>query len=194
MYVNGYSEVYNLQIGKDKPSEDLDRVLRCLDKHIEELQHKLIGIERMIGSDPSSLQEGECKPKVFNISALSVSAKVGEKQKDYVPVRVTIKNKTTERMLLAINGDDNDSAVIIDEITGDSKNRAEIKGISTTISDDKKEKSYTPVYSDNFLHFSINFNQYKTSSKYFRLTIKLLRLKGEEPEHITASLCTVRED
>src|SRR5215510_7470105 len=128
-----YGEECNLEIRDGFAAQDLSRILHCFDQRIKNLETGETG-ERPGRSETSR------NPSAFDTDTFVLSIRSASRKGNSIQLGMSIRNKTTEEIRVAIN--QNQSLVLIDEEKGTPlgiQNRAGIKSAYSTSS----EESFT---------------------------------------------------
>jgi len=147
--------------------------------------------DKLFGQSQSSADRAKGAPQVnsaeFDSDTLAVSVYAASRQKDTIRVGLSIRNRTTERILLAMHFDSS-TAVLIDEETGASMDCRDVVGLPRLNSSILEEGKWTPILPNKTVDVSLTFHSTEVKSRRFRLTLHLLRLKDKQVEQIAVPL------
>ena len=175
IFVVGFFPLVHVQAQEKCPKlednegyEKLRSILECLERQIDARG----GVKAPDDNNASSVDAGR-----FSVSILGASI-----ENVLISVSLSIKNKTNEPLLLALDG--RDYPVIVDS-GGKVGSFHSVLGIKTTYNDlnyGSKQENYTPILPGKTLNMNIRFNIGDAKFKMFNVTIPFLSLKGDKIE------------
>ena len=176
--MHGYGEECNLEIRNGSAAQDLSRILHCFDQRIKNLE------TRETGNRPGR-SETSRNPSTFDTDTLVVSIRSISRAGNAIRLGISIRNKTTEEIRVAI--DVSEPPVLIDEEKGTPLRMQSNPGIKRA-SSQSSEESFTPIPSNAVLHCSLQFASGEVKSGLFSFNLYLLMRGDQQVKKITAPL------
>jgi hypothetical protein len=176
--MDGYGEECNLEIRDGFAAQDLSRILHCFDQRIKNLETGETG-KRPGRSETSR------NPSAFDTDTFALSIRNISRAGHLIQLGISIRNKTTEEMRVAI--DQYPAPVLIDEEKGTPLRMQSSAGIKLA-SSQSSEESFTPIPSNAVLHFSLQFAAGEVKRGLFSFNLYLLIRGDQQVKKITAPL------
>ena len=196
---NVYGAECNLEIRDGSATQDLNRILPCLDQRLKTLENK--------SSDPEQQRLGSGiptrNPATFNAGTFTVSARAASRQGDRLYIGMQVYNQTAEQIFLALNqSSPSGGQILTGEDTGRSirldGDNGFIEGIAsqwiTNNGYSNEERDYTPIPPNTILNFTLQFVSRNITSNTLGLTLQFYSLKNREAQRINAPLGVTLKD